>query len=358
MRDGAPIRFLVLLLGAWTCVRLAMTAPAWWVEAVSAARQPALPNEAVTPETRPQTAVASAAVPLDPGANRLLTAAGPTPSFAMQRYRARPFLSRRPDPAFPASFAPHRMPSALMPGASQSSPAAPATPVLLASIQPPVDAGAAIGSQTSRAGRLSGSAWLLARRDGGAALAPGGTLGGSQAGARLLYRLNNATDRPLSLSARIYAPLRRIAGAEAALGLDWRPIARLPIHILAERRQGLGGEGRSAFALTAYGGGAIELGSGWRLDGYAQAGIVGTRSRDAFVDGSTRLLRTIGPVEVGGGFWGAAQPGTSRLDVGPQIAAPIRIGPASLRLAAEYRFRIAGDARPSSGPALTLGVDF
>jgi hypothetical protein len=30
----------------------------------------------------------------------------------------------------------------------------------------------------------------------------------------------------------------------------------------------------------------------------------------------------------------------------------------SLRLSAEYRFRIAGDARPGSGPVLTLGSDF
>lgn len=215
-----------------------------------------------------------------------------------------------------------------------------------------------IASNARPTRRLSGSIWLLARRDGGAALVPGGTLGGSQAGGRLVYRLNRDLARPLSLSARAYAPLRRMQGAEAALGLDWQPVARAPVHLLAERRQRLGREGRSTFGLTIYGGGSAPLGRGWRLDGYAQAGVVGARSRDAFVDGSARLSRAIGPIEVGGGVWGAAQPGASRLDVGPQLALPIRADRVSLRLTAEYRFRIAGDARPSSGPALTLGVDF
>lgn len=199
---------------------------------------------------------------------------------------------------------------------------------------------------------------MLARSDGGTTLAPGGTLGGSQAGARLLYRVNNDARRPFALSGRVYAPMRRLAAAEAAAGLDWRPSARLPVHFLIERRQRLGREGRSAFSASIHGGGSAGLGRGWRLDAYAQAGIVGTRARDLFVDGAARVSHPVGPVEVGGAVWGAAQPGASRLDVGPNITLPIRAGGATMRLSAEYRFRIAGDARPVSGPALTLGVDF
>lgn len=206
--------------------------------------------------------------------------------------------------------------------------------------------------------RWSGSAWLLARRESGPALAPGGTLGGSQAGARLLYRLNEDALRPLSLSARLYAPLRRRRGAEAAIGFDWRPSAHLPVHLLIERRQRLGRDGRSAFSIAAHGGGSARLGQGWRLDGYAQAGLVGARARDAFVDGSIRLSRAVGPVEVGGALWGAAQPGASRLDVGPQLTLPIRTRAGTLRLSAEHRLRLAGESRPASGPSLTLGVDF
>lgn len=204
----------------------------------------------------------------------------------------------------------------------------------------------------------SGSAWLLLRREEGApTLAPGGTLGGSQAGARLLYRLNRDPSRPLAMSARVYVPLRRIEGAEAALGLDWRPSARLPLHLLAERRQAIGSEGRSAFALTLHGGHSARLGR-LRIDAYGQAGVVGLRSRDPFADGALRAAVPVGPVEAGGGIWGAAQPGAARLDAGPQLAVPLRAGRANLRLAAEYRFRLAGDAAPGSGPVLSLGAGF
>lgn len=234
--------------------------------------------------------------------------------------------------------------------------ASPPSTVHIAPLPPTGRAPDVLAPETSR--RWSGSAWLLLRRDGGSSLAPGGTLGGSQAGVRLTYRVNDDSRRPLALSTRAYVPLRRFAAAEAAIGLDWRPSGPVPVHLLVERRQRLGREGRSAFALTAYGGGSVRLGGGWRLEGYGQAGVVGMRSRDLFVDGSARLLRSFGPVEAGGAVWGAAQPGATRLDAGPQLALPVSVAGASLRLSAEYRFRIAGDARPASGPVLTLGVDF
>ena len=68
---------------------------------------------------------------------------------------------------------------------------------------------AALGPPAAMPGprRWAASAWLLVRPDGGgAALAPGGTLGGSQAGARLLRRLGGG----FALSGRLYSPLRRI----------------------------------------------------------------------------------------------------------------------------------------------------
>jgi hypothetical protein len=206
-----------------------------------------------------------------------------------------------------------------------------------------------------RPGRWSGSAWLLARDDfGQPSLAPGGTLGGSQAGGRLLYRL----DRHWSLSARAYLPLRRPAGAEIAVGVDWRPFASIPVSLLAERRQAIGNEGRSAFSVTAYGGFSRAIGKGFRVDGYAQAGVVGLRSRDAFVDGSVRAVATLGRLEVGGGAWGAAQPGASRFDVGPSISYRLPLARTAVRIEADWRVRIAGDANPSSGPALVLATDF
>ncbi|MBX3560662.1 MAG: hypothetical protein KF780_02510 [Sphingomonas sp.] len=195
------------------------------------------------------------------------------------------------------------------------------------------------------------------RRDGGAQpLAPGGVLGGSQAGGRLLYRLNGDPGRPFALSARISAPLRG-PGAEAAFGFDWRPVARLPVHLLVERRQELDG-GRSAFAAVIHGGGSIDLPAGARLDAYAQVGAAGLRSRDLFADGAVRVGLRLGPAEIGGGAWGAAQPGAARLDAGPQVSLPLPVAGANLRLSADWRFRLAGDTRPMSGPALTIGADF
>ena len=203
--------------------------------------------------------------------------------------------------------------------------------------------------------RWSASAWILGRDDrGGPALAPGGTFGGSQAGARLLYRVGGG----LALSARAYAPLRQARGAEGAAGLDWQPAGRFPLHLLAERRQDVGGDGRSAFAFSVYGGASRRLPHGLRLDAYGQAGIVGARSRDLFADGSVRISVPAGPVDLGGGAWGGAQPGAARLDAGPSISWRLPIPETNLRLQADWRFRVAGDALPGSGPALILAADF
>jgi hypothetical protein len=207
--------------------------------------------------------------------------------------------------------------------------------------------------------RWSASAWLFVRRDGASQVAPGGTLGGSQAGARLTYRLNADLTRPLSLSTRVYAPLDQAPAAEAAVGLDWKPMSGIPVHILAERRQALGDGGRSAFSITLYGGVSDRrLPAGLRLDAYAQAGVVGLQSRDLFADGSVQIGVPLGALRAGVGAWGGAQPGVARLDVGPQLSLPLRIGDSNLRVSADWRFRIAGEARPSSGPAFTIGASF
>lgn len=209
--------------------------------------------------------------------------------------------------------------------------------------------------------RWSGSAWLFVRETAAADgnLVPGGTLGGSQAGGRLAYRLNNDVRRPLAITGRLYAPLERPEGAEVALGVDWKPIADLPLHILTERRERVGREGRSDFGITVYGGGERRVLNGrLRLEAYGQAGVVGLKERDLFADGSVRASTPIGPFEVGAGAWGGAQPGVARLDVGPQASVRIPIGRTGVRASAEWRFRVAGDAEPGSGPALTLATDF
>ena len=204
-------------------------------------------------------------------------------------------------------------------------------------------------------GRWTLSAWVLVRDDRGSlALAPGGTLGGSQAGARLTYGIGGG----VSLSGRAYLPLRQTSAAELAPGIDWRPMSSLPLHLLAERRQRLGRDGRNAFALTLHGGAGRALTPRVRLDAYGQAGVVGLQRRDLFADGALRVARRIGPVELGAGIWGAAQPGARRLDAGPSLSWRLPVRDANLRLQADWRFRLAGEAAPRSGPALTLAADF
>lgn len=179
-------------------------------------------------------------------------------------------------------------------------------------------------------------------------------MGGSQAGARISHRLAGG----FSVSGRAYLPLRRAAGAEVAAGLDWQPVAALPVQLRAERRQAIGREGRSAFALSLAGGASQVLPRRLRLDAYGQAGVVGTHARDLFVDGAVRLSAPVGPVEIGAGAWGAAQPGAARVDAGPALSYRLPVRGANVRLEAGWRFRLAGDAAPRSGPALTLGADF
>jgi hypothetical protein len=186
-------------------------------------------------------------------------------------------------------------------------------------------------------------------------------LGGSQAGARLTYRLKAISARPLLLSARASMPIDPRDGAEAAIGLDWRPVKSLPLHLLAERRQALGKEGRSALSLTAYGGVSEAPLGPLRIDAYAQAGVVGARSGDLFGDGALRISLPVdgeGRLKLGAGAWAAAQPGISRVDIGPQASLRLPVAGRSVTVALDWRLRIAGEARPGSGPALTLATDF
>lgn len=353
MKHGAPVKFLILLIGGWTCIRLVASAPYWGPTDFtnSQPRSRIAARGAISASLAAQRMPASRMVSSDPNSGRLDPLRSPAitqGTSTSDSWRTRLAL-RATAPAAGAT--------------PRSAPVVPArvrSPMPSLAANPPAPAWAAPlpPAASSPPSRLTGSAWLLVRRDGEKGLAPGGVLGGSQVGARLIYRINGDHRRPLSVSARLYSPLRRRAVAEAAIGLDWQPMRRLPVHLLLERRQRLGRDGRSAFGMTAYGGGSVPLGGGWQVDGYAQAGIVGLRSRDLFVDGSARIARRIGPLDVGAAIWGAAQPGAARMDTGPHLALPFRVGGASFRLSADYRFRIAGQARPASGPALSLGVDF
>ena len=71
-------------------------------------------------------------------------------------------------------------------------------------------------------------------------------------------------------------------------------------------------------------------------------------------------MLAIGPIQLrlGAGAWGGAQQGASRMDIGPSASVGLAGGHTSARIAVDWRFRVAGDAAPSSGPALTVAAGF
>jgi hypothetical protein len=207
--------------------------------------------------------------------------------------------------------------------------------------------------------RLQLTAWAMLRGGRGAALGPtslasGGTLGGSQAGARITYNLT----RQIAASLRSTSDVGR-RGGEIAAGIRIQPLVSVPVWVTAERRQRLGrfGNGRNAFAFFVEGG-LYQRPMPWdfALDAYFQGGVVGLNRRDGFVDGAITFTRPVYRRFSGGfGVWGGAQPGVYRLDAGPRITMKVRD---NMRVHFDWRQRLAGKARPGSGPAVTLAGDF
>jgi len=207
--------------------------------------------------------------------------------------------------------------------------------------------------------RLQLSSWALLRGQQGmpmgpSSLASGGQLGGSQAGARLTYNFS----RQLAASFRTSSDVGR-RGGEVAGGVRIQPIGGVPLWFTAERRQRIGsvGPGRNAFALFAEAG-LYQRPMPWDfdLDAYLQAGVVGLKSRDAFVDGGMTFTRPLyRQFSAGVGVWGGAQPGVYRVDAGPRVTMKVRN---NLRVHFDWRQQLAGNAAPGSGPAVTLAGDF
>lgn len=204
--------------------------------------------------------------------------------------------------------------------------------------------------------RVQMSSWALLRgAPGQGALASGGTLGGSQAGARLTYAFNHW----VAASLRTTSPVGGSRGAEVAGGVRLTPVRSIPFSITAERRQAISphGGGRSAFALFVEGGLYRQpMPLDFNLDAYVQAGVVGLNRRDLFADGAMAFTRPVwGRFSAGFGLWGGAQPGIYRIDAGPRISIRIRD---NIHAHVDWRQRLAGNAEPRSGPALTLAADF
>ncbi len=335
MSVGRPLRFLALALGGWVMVRVALLLP----EVASLPPSDMIPR--VIEVLVPKVAAAVFAGQRVPPRVAIVPYGAVAPLMV---FKPRPWQSPT---ATPQVSVPRDLPD--LPAAAETQTHT-QTYAIPSPVAPPLVA--------NGRSRLSGSAWLLAR-GGLAGTVSGGQLGASQGGLRLAYALGS--QRKVALVARVATPLKG-AGREAAFGIEWQP-TRLPIRLVAEQRFALdGGRGGPTIGVIA-GYGPADVAPGLRLEAYGQVGAIGRDGIEGFVDASGRLTHPIGTlagakVDVGVGVWGSAQRDAERFDIGPSIAAALPVAHKTIRLTLDWRERIAGGARPGSGPALSIGSDF
>lgn len=368
---SAPVRFLSVAVLAWAALR-ATTLGALPGFTVSYAKPvspaPIVPTELMPPAS-PLAPDAASAWAMPPGSTPMpaSVAAAMPARFAVGVPYYLPANAPMRSAHYAAPIAPRAAWSLASFGAGATTTIAPLTPGGYSELPPivpaagfprrstPVPQAAAIPGKP-KLDRWQMSSWALLRGPPApGALAAGGTLGGSQAGARVTY----AFTRSLAASLRTTSPIGGSRGAEIAGGIRWAPLRSIPIAFTAERRQSISphGGGRSDFALFVEGG-LYKRPMPWRfeLDAYAQAGVVGIAHPDFFADGALAFTRPVyGRFSAGFGMWGGYQPGLYRLDAGPRVSMRVRD---NIRAHVDWRQRIVGDALPASGPTLTLAADF
>ncbi|WP_336981561.1 hypothetical protein [Altererythrobacter fulvus] len=214
--------------------------------------------------------------------------------------------------------------------------------------------------------RWSADGWAMLRHDITPSLAAGnGSYGQSQAGMVLRYRVIPSSGYRPELYGRISQALSGAQEVEGALGASARPLPGVPVTLAAEARitqvNGRTSVRPAAFAVAQLP--PVELPLGFKAEAYAQGGYVWGDYSSAFVDGQARAERplvTIGKYDLnaGAGMWGGAQKGAARLDVGPTASVYMPVGKLGSRLSVDWRFRVAGDAEPSDGPAVTVSTGF
>lgn len=387
-RPGQPVLALGLLMAAWLGLRGA------WIGAeidsqpvgttVAAGRQPA---KAPAPRALPgQRAESPGDDAWSQAGGQPGLASGDAPLPGMRRAAlAEATAVPGPDGAAPAGALEERLPTGLdgadTDAGSESSgaTAAKAVGVVFGAAEeaPGHPAERRETVRASGAGRWSADGWFVLRRDARDGVRPqrpgfgAGAYGGSQWGVVARYSL--VPGSPLKpqvygrLSGAAHAPAR---DREAALGLAVRPLPRVPVQVLAEARVRQGaGPARVAPALALVGGMTRRLPLGAELDGYAQAGWVGGRDATAFFDLQAVVDRRLAAMpdgavvrgaelRVGAGAWSGGQRDAARLDIGPRVTVRASLAGVGARVALDWRFRIAGQAQPGSGPALTVAAGF
>lgn len=372
-RDAPALRFLLLCVGGWIVVRVTLSwdlapppppGPAerlWSVPSSFAAGDAVAAGSPALSARRPGPSMAERENP-SPVLTAMPSSSAQTPSSAEARHTGSGADRHSLRLALFARLLP--TPSG---GLGQSAVAA--SGPLWFPLAPSVPADPGQGKPFWIQRQMGGwalASWFYLRQGSGNAsetIGAASQLGGSQAGLRIGYGFGD-TGRARAYG-RATIAVQRAQQREVAFGLAFAPLAHLPLDVAIEQRFAAGKEGRTALAVMASGGvSEVALPAGFRLDAYAQAGVVGARRRDGFADAAVVIDRPVGgidnmsPLRLGALAAGAVQPGAARVDVGPRLTLRLpEVGEGS-RIALDWRQRIAGNARPESGLALTLASDF
>jgi hypothetical protein len=149
---------------------------------------------------------------------------------------------------------------------------------------------------------------------------------------------------------------------EYSAGVRWQPMASVPVHVTVENRF----RHDRPDAIAAFVAGGHQIGAlpmDFTLDAYGQAGMVSGAGGGKFGDVQMQMLKPVSThkhatLSAGVGAWAGGQSDVMRVDIGPSVRAELRAGSTQLRLDASWRFRVAGNARPGDGPAVTLSTSF
>ncbi len=210
--------------------------------------------------------------------------------------------------------------------------------------------------------QLSWSIWLFTRNSDGASPAP--QLGAAQAGGRLTYGLLSPTLlTSLSASVRLARPLEG-RGFEISPGLSLSGGKAIPVEMIIERRiRPEKGNKDQWGVLLASGIAPREIRPGLTVEGFAQAGFTGTKTILPFAQMGAGIHRSaysspIAKVKIGAGLWADGQGKVGRIEIGPEIVTVVDTGALDVRVSAQWRIKVAGNAKPGSGPALSLSTSF
>jgi len=185
----------------------------------------------------------------------------------------------------------------------------------------------------------------------GAAASP--VLGGGQVGGSIAFVTDPYARRPLAMVARanVAADPQGVRGETAQLALGLRQTLLPGVLLSVERLIPLGAATQGAFTAR------LAAGARWHwLEAYGEAGVIDTGQVYAGGQARARVVR-FGPATLNAATWASVQTGSTdvwRVDVGPSLSVKVK----GIRIEADWRQRVGGNAAPGSGPVLTVSAGF